>query len=78
MKEAITAKFKQNPGLKTFLLNTGDRELVETSPADSFWGVGLDMKSPALLDKSQWKGRNILGKLSCELRTELAADNIRE
>ncbi|HEX8529450.1 MAG TPA: NADAR family protein, partial [Cytophagales bacterium] len=34
-------KFSQHPGLKTFLLSPGDRVLVEASPVDRIWGIGL-------------------------------------
>lgn len=47
------AKFSQNPELKSFLLSTGDAELVEASPVDRIWGVGLAEGSPLIRDKSK-------------------------
>ena len=35
------AKFGQNPQLRDYLLTTGDRVLVEASPRDQVWGIGL-------------------------------------
>ncbi|MFV0367452.1 MAG: NADAR family protein [Hyphomicrobiaceae bacterium] len=37
-----TGKFGQNEPLKTYLLETGNKVLVEASPQDRIWGVGLD------------------------------------
>ncbi|WP_370277665.1 NADAR family protein [Flavobacterium sp. J27] len=34
-------KFTQNKVLKEFLLNTKERVLVEASPVDAIWGIGL-------------------------------------
>ena len=40
MRRAVTAKFTMHPDLRTLLLGTGDEELVEDSPYDSYWGTG--------------------------------------
>lgn len=65
------AKFRQNPGLARILLDTGDRELVEASPYDRIWGIGLKEDDPRALDKSQWNGTNRLGKVLMEVRETL-------
>jgi ribA/ribD-fused uncharacterized protein len=63
--ELVTAgnvhKFGQDPDLKTFLLNTQDRVLVEASPLDPIWGIGLAASDPKAQDPGQWKGLNLLG-----------------
>ncbi|WP_373552981.1 NADAR family protein [Haliscomenobacter sp.] len=63
--ELVTAgnvhKFGQHPDLKTFLLNTQDRVLVEASPLDPIWGIGLAANDPKAQDPEQWKGLNLLG-----------------
>ena len=71
MRTAITAKFTQNADLKYFLLQTGTTDLVEASPHDNFWGAGLSMDSPDIVDKSKWKGKNMLGKLLTTLRNSM-------
>ena len=38
-------KFSQDERLKEILLGTGNREIVETSPNDRFWGIGYDTES---------------------------------
>lgn len=53
-------KFSQNPELKKFLLSTGDKYLVEASPHDAIWGIGLDQSSAMRSTPSEW-GLNLLG-----------------
>ncbi|MCH5187028.1 MAG: NADAR family protein [Oscillospiraceae bacterium] len=67
------AKFSQNPGLKDFLLKTGDSVLAEASPYDSVWGVGLAMDDPAIGDPNNWRGENLLGAALMETRRVLSA-----
>lgn len=55
------AKFSQNEALKTFLLSTEDKVLVEASPYDSIWGIGLRAEDAEAQDPRQWKGSNLLG-----------------
>ena len=60
MEEILRAKLAQHPYIRRKLLENGNREIVENSPTDSFWGRGPD-----------WKGQNWLGKLWMKLRTEI-------
>ena len=60
MKEILRAKVDQHEYVRTKLLATGNRELVEDSWRDSFWGWGAD-----------GKGNNALGKLWMEIREEI-------
>jgi ribA/ribD-fused uncharacterized protein len=55
------AKFGQHAVLRTFLLGTGTRVLVEASPVDQIWGIGLTRDDPAATDPGQWRGLNLLG-----------------
>jgi ribA/ribD-fused uncharacterized protein len=54
-------KFTAHPGLQEFLLATGSRVLVEASPVDPVWGIGLSANDDAATDPAQWKGSNLLG-----------------
>ncbi len=55
------AKFQQNIELKTFLLTTGNKILVEASPMDSIWGIGLAQDHADAANPSAWPGLNLLG-----------------
>lgn len=70
---ANEAKFSQNPGLQAFLLGTGDRVLVEASPVDPIWGIGLAANDERALQPHQWCGLNLLGFALMEVRARLAA-----
>lgn len=65
------AKFSSNPDLKEFLLNTGNRVLVEASPVDKIWGIGLAEDNPACENPNLWKGANLLGFALMEVRDQL-------
>lgn len=64
-------KFSQNETLKQMLLNTGSKTIVEASPYDKIWGVGLHFDDDDILDESKWRGENLLGKALMEVREEL-------
>jgi ribA/ribD-fused uncharacterized protein len=65
------AKFSQNEPLKSFLLNTGHRVLVEASPVDRTWGIGLAADDPRALHPEQWRGLNLLGFALMDVRDAL-------
>ena len=64
-------KFSQNPALKAFLLSTGDKILVEASPYDNIWGIGLAESCTESQDPMLWRGQNLLGFALMEVRDEL-------
>lgn len=65
------AKFEQNPDLRAFLLGTGERVLVEASPMDRIWGIGLKGDDPRAEDPERWRGLNLLGFALMEVRRRL-------
>jgi ribA/ribD-fused uncharacterized protein len=62
------AKFTQNESLLDLMVDTGDRQLVEGSPYDRIWGIGMKHTDPLALDPSKWKGMNLLGECLMEAR----------
>lgn len=69
--KANVLKFSQNPELKAFLLDTGNRVIVEASPRDLVWGIGLGEHNPKSQNPHTWRGRNLLGFALMEARDEL-------
>jgi ribA/ribD-fused uncharacterized protein len=67
------AKFGQNAPLREFLLGTGERVLVEASPVDRIWGIGLAADDPAAEDPNRWRGLNLLGFALMAVRRSLLA-----
>lgn len=67
-----TLKFSQHDEMRAFLLGTGDRVLVEASPLDRVWGIGLRADDPRAGDPAQWRGLNLLGFALGAVRNVLA------
>jgi ribA/ribD-fused uncharacterized protein len=64
-------KFRQNPDLRRLLDATGDKMIVEASPLDKIWGIGLDEKGALERGKKGWRGLNLLGEALMQARTIL-------
>ncbi|BDD08910.1 hypothetical protein FUAX_13420 [Fulvitalea axinellae] len=64
-------KFSQNEKLKAFLCGTGDTVLVEASPVDNVWGIGLTADSSSANDPATWRGENLLGFALMEARDRI-------
>lgn len=67
------AKFGSSPELTAYLVGTGQRVLVEASPRDRIWGIGMGRDNPAVERPSEWRGRNLLGFALMQARAALAA-----
>jgi ribA/ribD-fused uncharacterized protein len=68
------AKFSQNADLRAFLLSSKQRVLVEASPKDTIWGIGLAEKDAAAQDPRRWRGLNLLGFALMRARARIAGE----
>jgi ribA/ribD-fused uncharacterized protein len=64
------AKFRQNSSFRDKLLDTSDREIVESSKLDRIWGIGYSPEEAPFSDRKKW-GKNLLGKCLMVVRDEL-------
>lgn len=64
------AKFTQNPHLLQALLNTQGL-LVEASPSDAIWGIGLAESNARKMSPERWPGLNLLGRILTQVRDEI-------
>lgn len=62
------AKFVQNPDLLKILLDTVGTTLVEASPKDKIWGIGLAEDHPSAKRRETWCGKNWLGETLTKVR----------
>ena len=69
--EGLLAKFSQNEDLKDKLKSTSEAILAECAVKDLIWSVGLSMTDPDRLDKTKWKGQNLLGYTLMMVRERL-------
>jgi hypothetical protein len=68
MVKGCLQKFLQNPHLKEQLLATDDLVLVEASPHDTIWGIGMDENHLDATNPEKWLGLNLLGLVLMEVR----------
>ncbi|MCP3859794.1 MAG: NADAR family protein [Phycisphaeraceae bacterium] len=68
---ASIAKFGSNDELRSYLVGTGNRVLVEASPRDRIWGIGMGKNNPAAEQPSAWRGLNLLGFALMRARAEV-------
>ena len=66
MLEALESKFAQHPDLANKLLSSGERQLIEFTEKDDFWG-----------DSGDGSGQNRLGQLLMQVRAEIRQQIIR-
>ncbi|MFE2916310.1 NADAR family protein [Kitasatospora indigofera] len=67
------AKFEQDPALRSYLLGTSQRVLVEASPVDRIWGVGLAADHADVTKPACWQGLNLLGFALMAARARLSS-----
>ncbi|MER6689160.1 NADAR family protein [Streptomyces minutiscleroticus] len=75
--EGSVHKFAAHDDLRAYLLGTGGRVLVEASPLDRIWGIGLAADDERAGDPARWRGLNLLGFALMEARGRLRAHGSR-
>jgi ribA/ribD-fused uncharacterized protein len=71
--------FKPDNELTDYLLSTDDALLVEASPYDKEWGIGLSKYEAMKIDPSLWPGKNLLGKVLMRVRQTIKEqENLKE
>ena len=70
VKKGNSAKFSQNPQLLEFLKGTKKRILVEASPRDRIWGIGMGESNPDAENPLKWRGTNLLGFALTQVRDQ--------
>ena len=65
-------KFSQHTALQNFLLSTKEAVLIEASPLDRIWGIGLGESNPAAQNPAEWQGLNLLGYALMQVRDKLS------
>lgn len=71
MEIACFAKFAQNADLYDGLAETTDKILVEASPRDCYWGIGIGADDSSRFDEDKWQGENKLGIVLMDIRKQL-------
>ena len=69
--EGNYAKFTQNPKLLVILMDTKYKILVEASPYDKIWGIGMGEEQAKITPANKWLGTNWLGEVLTQLRNDL-------
>jgi ribA/ribD-fused uncharacterized protein len=72
VREGVFAKFDQDIRLQTLLLSTDNLIIVEASPKDTIWGIGLGTDHPDATNPGKWKGTNLLGMALMDVRATLS------
>lgn len=67
----VYAKFVQNPKLTELILSTGHKWLIEASPMDNVWGIGLAPNDSTNSDPKNWTGKNWLGQVLMKVRDDI-------
>ena len=70
MKELIVKKFTGNEELKTELLKTGTKTLVECG-RDVNYACRLPITHKDIFSKTKWTGKNKLGDILCEVGSNI-------
>jgi ribA/ribD-fused uncharacterized protein len=72
--DANYAKFTQHKDLRKKLVDSEDKIIVEASPTDCIWGIGMSCDDPGIFKSKNWRGTNWLGEAIMKVREQLLID----
>jgi predicted NAD-dependent protein-ADP-ribosyltransferase YbiA (DUF1768 family) len=79
----IPVLFSDQPGIAKMILVAGGiynkiqaKILVEASPYDKIWGIGMLQSDPNATDHTKWKGLNLLGYILTRVRDDLRKNEV--
>jgi len=75
VKKGNYYKFSQDKDLKQFLIQTKNRVIVEASPRDRIWGIGMSQNNENANNPNLWRGQNLLGFALMEVRDSILEEN---
>ncbi len=75
MFQGLKERFRQNPKAAELLKKTDSGRLVEASPTDKFWQIGIYMFSKDIVQKKELWGTNMLGKVLIKVRDIISIDS---
>lgn len=58
-------------------MSTYPKSLVEASPIDRFWGIGLSEDDKRAWNKQTWRGQNMLGEVLTKVRNKIMTSNMK-
>ena len=68
MVPALVSKFTQDTYSLNCMLSSVGTIIVEASPTDTVWGIGMTKDDPKATDPTKWNGTNLLGKVLMRAR----------
>lgn len=68
MVPALVSKFTQDTYSLNCILDSVGTTLVEASPYDTVWGIGMTKDDPRATDPAKWDGLNLLGEVLMKAR----------
>lgn len=74
MRHAVREKYEGNVYLanQLVMLISDGMTLVEASPTDTYWGIGMGIDNPDIVDPAKWKGKNELGYILTRVANDIA------
>lgn len=73
--EGNYAKFTQNSMLRNYIIKQKGKIIVEASPYDRIWGIGLESSDNRVYNPNNWQGTNLLGFVLMDVRDRIISES---